>query len=1225
MKRRLISNLAALAIVLSVTISLWAQGASSLRGLVMDPQKAVIVNARVTLTDKDTGVSRVAVTSETGQYQFLQVRPGSYSLVIESPGFTVAKVDGIKLLVDTPRTLDVPLEVAANASAVNVVAETASLNAVDASMGNAFEERQVQSLPIQTRNAAALLSLQPGVTQNGEVLGARRDQNNITLDGIDINDNQNALSGLNGNASGNGFNAALPIPLDSVQEFRVTVAGSGAAEGHSSGGQVSLITRSGTNTLHGSAYEYNRNTAYIANNWFNNRSGLPRPQLIRNQFGASLGGPIKKDRIFYFANYERRLDHSQQTQSRTVPSESFKQGIVKFQTTNGLTYSMSPTDIVAADPNHIGASPAMLQLLKQYPVGNNPAGGADQGLNFSGFLFNAPVRLDYRTYVSRMDWIVDSAAKHTVSFRGTLSNQDQTNSPAQMPGQASASTLLADNRGFGVRYTATLSPSLTNTANIGLTRIGFGQTGASGTSLSFANISTLQSFTRAKSRINPTWDLSDDLTWTKHKHTVTAGVSVHLFNNTLVDYTNSYATYAFNRNQLVGLGADINATVLNVVAPGNTTLKLSNGSAVTSAMGDLLGVLTNGSIVYNYLKDGSTIPVGQPTNFDFIVHTTEFYLQDNWKLTPKLSINYGMRYMYSAPPYEAKGLQVAGFPTMDQYFANRVFAADNGIPGNQLAGGELLTFDVSGPANGKSNYYRPDKNNFAPRISVAYAASAKTVIRAGAGLVYDQYGSDLAANVATLGSMGLTSTQAFPVSYDFTTGPRVTNASLPGLPAAPQGGFPFTPPLNYAITSPLYGIYSDLVAPYSVLMNASVAHQFEHGFTLDVGYIGRLSRKNLLEQNVGTPLLYFKDKKSGMTFVQADTAMRLISDSGVTPAQVKSNPSLAATNPFVESMFGGLKDYYFPGSATANYYYSIYGMFAGSDLDNLHSLDRVKSAAFPNCIVATGCFTFFAPQISNGASWTNAGTGNYHALVVSLRRALRSGAGFDFNYTWSHSIDNASASASGSFSDRSTMIANAYRPGLGRNSSDFDLRHQFNANFLYSLPFGKGKMLLGGAPKWVDTVVNGWQVSGIITARSGLPTTISGTGAFSTNYNQGNQAIPAGPTPSTGAVMFDQLGNPSLFPKTTVTSAYKDNLPGGVGMRGIVRLPWQRNVDAAVTRTFRTPWERHTLQLRAEAFNLLNFVNFSTVSLSLSNPGTFGEFSAAQDARVLQLALRYSF
>src|SRR5262249_35267028 len=155
-----------------------------------------------------------------------------------------------------------------------------------------------------------------------------------------------------------------------------------------------------------------------------------------------------------------------------------------------------------------------------------------------------------------------------------------------------------------------------------------------------------------------------------------------------------------------------NANVLNVVAPGNTALKLSNGSAVTSAMGDLLGVLTNGSIVYNYLKDGSTIPVGQPTNFDFIVHTTEFYLQDNWKLTPKLSINYGMRYMYSAPPYEAKGLQVAGSPTMDQYFANRVYAADNGIPGNQLAGGELLTFNVSGPANGKSNYYRPDKNNF---------------------------------------------------------------------------------------------------------------------------------------------------------------------------------------------------------------------------------------------------------------------------------------------------------------------------------------------------------------------------------------------------------------------------------------------------------------------------------------------------------------------------------
>ena len=217
-------------------------------------------------------------------------------------------------LVNTPTTLDLRLEIGQTTDTVTVSAEASAVNTVDASIGNAFTEQQVGALPLQTRNVVELLSLQPGVTTNGEVLGARRDQNNITLDGVDVNDNQNAglvaqntttgttYQGVNGNGANvnAGFNAVLPIPLDSVQEFRVTVGGQGVDQGRSSGGQVVLITKSGTNQIHGSLYEYNRNTATSANTWFNNESGVPVQQLVRNQFGASIGGPIKKDRLFYF-------------------------------------------------------------------------------------------------------------------------------------------------------------------------------------------------------------------------------------------------------------------------------------------------------------------------------------------------------------------------------------------------------------------------------------------------------------------------------------------------------------------------------------------------------------------------------------------------------------------------------------------------------------------------------------------------------------------------------------------------------------------------------------------------------------------------------------------------------------------------------------------------------------------------------------------------------------
>ena len=1228
--------------VLSGAPGLWAQGTSSIQGVVTDPTKAVVADAKITMTEEGTGVARSTTTQATGQYQFSLVRPGTYTLVVEAAGFAVSRSEHIKLLVDTPVTLDLMLQVAQNAATVDVTADATQINTVDASIGNAFEERQVQSLPIQTRNAVQLLSLQPGVTQDGEVMGARRDQNNITLDGVNVNDNQNALSGLNGNNTGavttnpsgspttttasanSGFNSALPVPLDSVEEFRVTVAGDGAAAGHSSGGQVALVTRSGTNTLHGSAYEYNRNTDYTANNWFNNLAGLPRPQLVRNQFGATLGGPIKKDRIFYFFNYERRLDSSQQTQTRMVPSATLREGIVQFQTKGGNTYSLSPAQVQQADPLHLGASPAMLQFLQQFPTGNAPALGGDKGLNFDGYLFNAPVTLDYRTYVGRMDWVVDSAGKHTLSFRGTLSNQDQTNLAAQFPGQAPASELLADNRGFGVRYTALVSPTLTNTFNVGLTRIGYTMTGNTNTSLSFGApfLSSLQNFSRGNSRINPTWNITDDVNWVKGNHTVTIGGDLLLFNNTINNYANSFQSYSFSRGLLYGLGADINQSVLNTVGAPNGAL--ANGPAVASAMGSLLGILTNGTVTYNYLQNGSTIPIGSPTVFDFLERAYEFYLQDSWKVTPKLTVTYGLHYQYETPPWEANGLQVAANPGLNGYFGARVYAASQGIPANQLPNGDLLSYTLNGPGNGQSSWYHPDPKDFAPRLAVAYAATNKTVFRMGLGMVYDQYGPDLAANIASGGSIGLSSQQSFPVSYNFTTAPRYTGGSLPGLPAAPQGGFPFTPPLNHAISGTTYGISPDIVSPYAMLANVSVSHQFNSGLTLDAGYVGRFARRLLAQEDVSSPLLYFTDPQSGTNFVQATNSLEQLYNAGLTANQVKANPSLVPITPFVQNMFPALANHYFPGSASANYFYGIYGVYSGSVLDNLHSLDRVTSAAFPNCIVATGCYTFFAPQSSADPAWFNAAASDYNALTVTLRRSYQSGFSFDFNYSWSHSIDNMSSPANG-ISFNAATFQNSFAPYLSRASSDFDLRHQFNANFVYDLPVGKGKMLLTNAPGWLDEVIGGWSVYGLVHVQSGLPSTITGDGAYNSNYYAQSLAVPLSGAPGTGAVGSDQYGYPSLFASTAQTSSYTDALAGGAGMRAIVRMPWLRNVDTAVTKSFKLPWEGHTLQFRAEAFNLFNFVNFTNVSLSLSNPGTFGEFQAASDPRVLQLALRYSF
>ena len=322
----------------------FSQSTTLLRGTVSDPKGELITTAKVTLSNAQTGFSRAVTTDARGEYQFVQVAPGTYKIVVDVAGFTTLTRTDVQLLVNTPTTLDVHMELGRTTETVNVAAEASTINTVDASVGNAFSEVQVRELPLETRNVVQLLSLQPGVTTNGEVMGARRDQNNITLDGVDVNDNQNAglvaqntttgttYQGVNGNGANvnAGFNSVLPIPLDSVQEFRVTVGGQGVDQGRSSGGQVVLITKSGTNQIHGSLYEYNRNTATSANTWFNNQAGVPVQQLVRNQFGASIGGPIKKDRLFYFVNWEQRVDSSSVLKCEQFLRSPSNRGIFKF-------------------------------------------------------------------------------------------------------------------------------------------------------------------------------------------------------------------------------------------------------------------------------------------------------------------------------------------------------------------------------------------------------------------------------------------------------------------------------------------------------------------------------------------------------------------------------------------------------------------------------------------------------------------------------------------------------------------------------------------------------------------------------------------------------------------------------------------------------------------------------------------------------------------------------
>jgi hypothetical protein len=1260
---RCIRSAAFLALMaLSGVVAAWGQTTSSLRGIVTDSQGGAVDSASALLQNDQTGFKRSVLTDATGVYQFLQVPPGSYVLVIEKPGFAALTQQGVQLLVDTPATLNLTLQLASVATAVNVETQVDSLNTENAAIGNAFNQTQIRQLPLQTRNVVELLSLQPGVTETGEVMGSRRDQNNIVLDGVDDNDNQNAglgvlgrnsaiaLPGFNGGTAGSGldraagFNSALPIPLDSVQEFRVTVGGEGADQGRSSGGQVTLITKSGSNQFHGSLYEFNRNTIFSANNWFNNRSGVARQPLNRNQFGASIGGPIKKDRVFFFFNYEKRLDRTAVSELSHVPSLAMRQGDLTFANTNGNIVTLTPAQLQQIDPQHLGVSPAILSMLQQYPVGNDAAAGYDSGLNFVGYRFNAPDNLTNNAYVGKMDIHLDSAGKETLSVRGTLAGNNQVLTPQSFPGEPTNNVLLNNSRGIAAVFTSVLNPTMVNVASFGLTRIGLNQTGPTGSAFTLNNIDSLVNYTnRPYVRISPTYNINDDFTWTKQAHTITAGVNIRFVRNGYTNFANAWPSYSYSHTSLTGLGNDFLGDVQAYLSANGMNSTVANQQALEAAGPALLGVISGGSINYSYGLSGTALPIGAPRVRDFATNEYAGYVSDSWRVRPSLTLTYGLRYENDTPPWETNGLEVAPTLPLQDFWAQRLAGAANGIPSFELPNAEE-SYSLIGPAHNQQSWWGRDNNNFAPRFAIAYSPQANSglaskifgnggVFRAGASIVYDRFGSDMIVQYDNQNPFGLTENDVLG-SFTVASSQRY-EGTLPPLPAPSTHTFPYTP-ANVAYVGGTYvGIDSDLKTPYAYVMNASVARPLKAGVTLEVGYQGRLSHSLLMQQDVGGVAWDFKDPTSGMTLQQAEGDMRTLylqlsnnnpNLTGTIGNEVKANPSLVPLNPFIQKYFSQIANLYFPGSATANYFYLMEDVNGLSDTDTLNQADRlttVNGKSFPHCISTPGCWTFYTPQASGITTWNNNGAASYHGLSVTLRKPLSKGVSFDFNYTLSHSIDRGGGAESGAGTYGGVML-DPYSNTAYRGSSDFDARHNINANLFYELPFGKGKTFLGNAGRALDEVVGGWQLSTIARFRSGLPSSIFYGGVYPTNFSFGAVAYPIS-SYSFGTTEYDQKGNPSVFSSTTEASNWLPMYAGTVGTRAAIRTAGFLNFDIAAAKNFPMPWEGQRLQFRAEAFNAFNNVNFYDPILDATSISSFGEYQYAQPARVMQFGLRYEF
>ena len=541
-------------------------GSSTVQGTVKDPQGNLVSGATVTLTDPAKNFTRTQQTNADGAYVFTAIPPGTYKLDVTAPGFKTASATGLVALVDTPTVRDVQLEIGAVSETVDVTSGAeAAINTSDASMGNSFERKRIVELPLNANNVVGLLSLQPGVTRDGFVNGGRADQSNITLDGVDVNEQQDGLDIVTDEA----FASVLRVTRDSLQEFRVTTTNPNAEQGRSSGAQVSLITRSGSNDWHGSLFETHRNTVTTANDFFNNAAGVERPQLLRNIFGGSIGGPIKRNRAFFFFTYEGFREATATSVVREVPLPTLGQGIVRYRTASGDSdpgcppgtpagvNCLTPAEIQAAyqsfnlDPGP-GINQAALDVLagaaQRYPANDSTVG---DGLNTSGFRFNAKTPTELNTYIARMDFNLTS--NQTLFVRGNYQNDTVTRAVYFSPDCSVAGdnvqcfpdtpplTTWNHPKGIAFGHTWNVNNSMVNRFSYGLTRASFTQNGDSNENrVNFRFIFSPAAFARTLRRTTPVHNFVDDVSWVRGNHTLGFGANVRLIRNNRISQGASF-------------------------------------------------------------------------------------------------------------------------------------------------------------------------------------------------------------------------------------------------------------------------------------------------------------------------------------------------------------------------------------------------------------------------------------------------------------------------------------------------------------------------------------------------------------------------------------------------------------------------------------------------------------------------------------------------------------
>lgn len=951
--------------------SLFAQvSAGRIEGTVLDSSGAVIAAAKVTVRDTKREILTTAQTREDGFFIFPSLQPSTYQITVEAPGFTKAVVENVQLNVSSTVNQTVRMEVGSLTEQVVVSAEAVRVNVSDAQIGRNITMKDIDTLPQLARNPMVLAVFQPGVAINAgdnsfsRINGARQGSNNAKLDGIDVNDAVVPRLGL----------SLTAVNTDSVEEFRMITNGGKAEYGRNAGGQVEMITRSGTNQFHGAAFEYMRNTVLNANTFFGNASRLSRPKFIQNTFGANFGGPVIKDKTFIFGVYQGQRTSQEVVRNRTVLTPEAKSGLFRYNATGGG--GLQTVNIPQLDPLRRGIDPFVkANALDLLPAPNNTDLG--DGLNTAGFRFNNPAGSYNDQFTIRADHQLTS--NHRIFYRHswfrTYSIDSLNNADAIFPGQPQGNQ-GGTRWGYGIGSDWSITPTLFNSFRIGhqSASVAFNRPARPQGPALISNTWTDPINTAfPQGRNSPVYDFTDNITKLSGKHTFKAG---YTFRRVL--------QYGYND---AGIFPNITTSRANgnVPAVGPTTgISSADLQRFQDLYNDLLGRVSTVAVTF-YSDLEKFQPAGTGRVRDFLFWDHSFFFQDDWKVSRNFVLNLGIRSELFGPPTELSGYQ----GTVDAI--DRINTSAN-IDNMRV---------VKQP-----KYYNRDWKDFAPRFGFAWdpKGDGKMSIRGSYGIFYDRIigatTSYIDGNTPGF-SQGVTT---FPNSASGSDN-RITGLPQNLLPQMPST-VPLSPATNRQVTIALFP--SNLKSGYLQQFNFTIQRELMRDFVIEAGWV----------RTRGVGLFAWLDANQPRVYGDFLSAFQEMQRFAANSANVPS-----ATNTLVRIFGTPQQALTSIGAATFNQ--GLLGTAADT-------VDRSNFSRY----AAAGVSNFYLrnfPQWNQVNVGSNSGRSWYDSFQLRLHKSAGSFV-FQGNYTWSRNLDNISVDGNGFTATIDNWNLNQFK---GRSDYDY--------------------------------------------------------------------------------------------------------------------------------------------------------------------------------------------